>query len=457
MHSCPSSVNSQLSQRQNGYYIHVGSNNDIRTMYIPTVPATWSDFCLTFYYYISGRSDLAIEQYDNIASNYRRVLFISENIGQWKYISLQLINSHRYLELVGRASNGKVAVDNICNSKGLCVENKETTAMTCPSNVTVETDTGAATASVNYSSAIHTNCVNDSVISPDPTQIFPAHLGIGVEQFTFIATDSSRNNHTCTFTVTVNDTEKPKLSCPKDETVNTDEGSATASVDYSSKINASDNSGNTSTIIPYPNETFPVDIGIGVHTFTFTATDSSGNNGTCRFTITVQDTEKPTINCPPDETIYTDEGSATALVDYSSKINATDNSRNITTISPNPYETIPDDLGIGAHTFTFTATDSSGNNGTCTFTITVQDTEKPTVNCPPDETIDTDEGSATASVDYSSKINASDNSGNITAISPNPNESIPDDLAIGAHTFNFTATDPSGNNGSCTFTISVQG
>ena len=40
--------------------------------------------------------------------------------------------------------------------------------------------------------------------------------------------------------------------------------------------------------------TFP----IGTTTNTFVVTDASGNTETCSFTVTVNDNEKPTINCP---------------------------------------------------------------------------------------------------------------------------------------------------------------
>ncbi|XP_033095263.1 MAM and LDL-receptor class A domain-containing protein 2-like, partial [Anneissia japonica] len=309
---------------QDGYYIYVQSSSGYRygKLRSPKIQATWGEFCLTFYYYASDVNQY-LRIYQDNTNSFRDVFFVrGDSSSQWEYVSLQLVNRYNY-ELMLRvdATNGKIAVDNICIIEGLCAENN------------------------------------------------------------------------------VKDTEKPELRCPEDETVDTDDGKATASVDYSRKINANDNSGNTSTIIPYPNETFPVDIGTGAHVmFTFTVNDSSGNNATCTFTITVQYTEKPTINCTPDETIDTDEGSATAPVDYSNR-------------------------------------------------------EKPTVNCPPDETIDTDEGSATVSVDYSSKINATDNSGDIPTISPKPNETFPVDIGIGPHKFSFTATDSSGNYDNCMFTI----
>jgi len=37
---------------------------------------------------------------------------------------------------------------------------------------------------------------------------------------------------------------------------------------------------------------------VGVTTNTFRVTDTAGNTNVCSFTVTVTDTQKPTISCP---------------------------------------------------------------------------------------------------------------------------------------------------------------
>ncbi|XP_033109082.1 SCO-spondin-like [Anneissia japonica] len=253
------------------------------------------------------------------------------------------------------------------------------------------------------------------------------------------------------------DTEQPILTCPSDAILNTVMGAATVSTDYSSAVTASDNSAALPTISPDPASVFPVSLGIGAQDFTFTATDLSGNANTCTFTITVQDTEQPTMTCPSDVILNTDIGAATVSIDYSSTVTASDNSAALPTISPDPLSVFPVSLGIGAQPFTFTATDSSANTNTCTFTVTVQDTENPTLTCPFDTTVDiTYICTDTALVDYSKSINASDNSGTVPNISPDPTTLFPAILEIGSNPFTFTVTDSSGNTNNCTFTIKVQ-
>ena len=88
---------------------------------------------------------------------------------------------------------------------------------------------------------------------------------------------------TCTFTVTVNDTQPPVITCPPDQTA------VTATVtDPCTVVNftttASDNCPGVVVVCNPPSGScFPV----GVTTVTCTATDASGNTATCSFTISV--------------------------------------------------------------------------------------------------------------------------------------------------------------------------
>ena len=50
----------------------------------------------------------------------------------------------------------------------------------------------------------------------------------------------------------------------------------------------------------------------GVTTVTWTVTDTSGNTNTCAQTVTVNDTEPPTILCPSNIVVSTDPGTCSA-------------------------------------------------------------------------------------------------------------------------------------------------
>ncbi|QIE59018.1 HYR domain-containing protein [Rasiella rasia] len=61
-----------------------------------------------------------------------------------------------------------------------------------------------------------------------PNSLFP----IGTTTNTFVVTDANGNTDTCSFNITVDDTEDPVISCPVDITVDNDLGACGATVDY---------------------------------------------------------------------------------------------------------------------------------------------------------------------------------------------------------------------------------
>src|SRR5207247_1598359 len=104
------------------------------------------------------------------------------------------------------------------------------------------------------------------------------------------ATDSSNNTGSCTFIVTVTDTEKPTISCPANIVVSTAAGRCSSNVTYA--VTASDNCGAaTVTCSPASGSAFNQ----GTTPVNCTANDGNGNSATCSFSVTVNDTEKPTI------------------------------------------------------------------------------------------------------------------------------------------------------------------
>jgi HYR domain-containing protein/pre-peptidase len=93
---------------------------------------------------------------------------------------------------------------------------------------------------------------------------------------------------TCTFTVTVNDTQPPVITCPANVTAITDQNlcPAPACQIVNFTTTASDNCPGVVVVCNPPSGScFPV----GVTTVTCTATDASGNTATCSFTITTFD------------------------------------------------------------------------------------------------------------------------------------------------------------------------
>ena len=108
----------------------------------------------------------------------------------------------------------------------------------------------------------------------------------------------------------------------------------------------------------------------GTTTVTCTATDSSRNATSCRFTVTVNDTRNPTIACPASFTaLAARPGDATAIISYAAPTAADNCAVQSVICTPPSGSAFP----LGATTVSCTATDTSGNTVSCTFSVTVFD------------------------------------------------------------------------------------
>ncbi len=156
----------------------------------------------------------------------------------------------------------------------------------CPADVSVSNDPGDCGAIVNYPAPNAVSCGTVSC-SPAAGTFFP--LG------TTPVSCTTEAGPACNFNVTVNDTEKPKITCPADITVGNDPGLCSATVDPGIAT-ATDNCAGVSVAgtrsdgqalnAPYP---------VGTTTITWKATDAVGNMSTCAQTVTVNDVEPPVI------------------------------------------------------------------------------------------------------------------------------------------------------------------
>ncbi|XP_041484921.1 hyalin-like [Lytechinus variegatus] len=180
----------------------------------------------------------------------------------------------------------------------------------------------------------------------------PFSLPVGANTIVTTISDTDLS-FSCQSTVTVLDNQEPAVTCPANFT------STTATVTFTATVTDNVDPLPTLTYDPLgPGDTFPP----GQTTVTVTATDSSSNQDTCSFTVTVEDNQEPVVTCPADFTTDSTTVTFTATV--------TDNfdpSPTLTYAPLGPGDTFP----LGQTTVTVTATDSSSNQGTCSFTVTV--------------------------------------------------------------------------------------
>ena len=317
------------------------------------------------------------------------------------------------------------------------VEDTQAPTIVCPSDVTVSAAGGTCSATTV---ALGTPTTADNCSVASVTNNAPAIFPLGATVVTWTVVDGSGNLATCTQTVTVVDNQNPIIACPFPVAVTTDLGSCDATGVALGTPTTSDNCSVASVT-----NNAPVAFGIGTTTVVWTVTDGSGNTATCSQTVTVTDIELPTITCPADVTVAAAIGtcSATGVV-LGSPVTA-DNCTvaSVSNDAPSVY-------GLGTTTVTWTVVDGSGNVSTCTQTVTVNDTELPTIACPSNVTVAADLGSCLASGVVLGTPATTDNC-SVASVTNNAPASYP----LGNTTVTWTVVDGSGNTATCTQVVTV--
>ena len=332
----------------------------------------------------------------------------------------------------------------------IIVEDIEPPTVTgCPDDIVVPNDPGDCSAFVTWDPPTFSdNCEVLSVESkPSPGSLFP----IGTTNVLYEAIDAAGNITTCMFTVTVEDTEDPMLTCPADITVSNDDGECGAIVNWTPPIPI-DNCGAEITSNTHDPGDFFI---VGTTTVTYTTVNSEGVELTCSFDITVEDREDPVLTCPADITVPFDNGACDAAVNW--EVGVSDNCEaEITSSTHNSGDT----FSFGTTTVTYTAEDGNGNTDVCSFDITVTDNEAPVIlNCPEDITVAGPPGECLGPVIIPTPqfgIDYSDCQSETTIIndynnSPNASDIYP----VGTTVITWTVTDPAGNTVTCQQTVIV--
>src|SRR5947207_2834152 len=150
--------------------------------------------------------------------------------------------------------------------------------ITCPGNITRSNDPNQCGAVTTYPAPTTTGTCGTVTCSPASGSFFPK----GTTTVSCNASGTAANPD-CTFTVTVNDTQPPTITCPANQTAIAPTGGTSTPVSYPPPT-ASDNCpGVTTSCMPPSGSNFA----LGTTTVTCTATDTSGNTATCSFTVTV--------------------------------------------------------------------------------------------------------------------------------------------------------------------------
>ena len=317
--------------------------------------------------------------------------------------------------------------------------------ITCPADITVSNTTGFCSAVVSYTVTSSDNCVGETISQTAGIASGGVFL-VGTTTNTFLVTDTSGNTTTCSFDVTVNDTEPLVIVC-RDITVqldaNGDASITAADIDGGS----SDNCGIAS--LAASQTDFDCS-DVGPNNVTLSVTDLIGNVSTCVAVVTVVNDLDPTITCPADITQDNDAGVCGAVVTFIGPI-GTDNCVG-TTIAQIAGLVSGATFPVGTTTNTFEITDASGNTATCSFDVTVNDIEDPTITCPADITQENDAGVCGATVTYA--VTTSDNCTGET-VAQTAGQASGTVFPVGTTTNTFIVTDASGNTATCSFDVTV--
>lgn len=272
-------------------------------------------------------------------------------------------------------------------SQNVTVIDVEKPTIICPANITVSTDVGVCHAT-NVNLGTPTVADNCGVRSTIPvlngvTVTNTTEFSLGSNIVIWTVTDIHGNTASCSQTVTVQDNEKPKITCPVDISVNTDLDKCYATnVDLGGPT-VSDNCGVLSDIATLNG--VQVDrttkFAIGINSVTWTVTDANGNTATCTQKVTVIDNQRPTIICPSPQDVTLNNNCMLKVPDLTGQVISTDNCGIASvTQTPIPGSVISSSHGQ-THVFTFTVTDNAGLTASCTVTVTAKDKLGPDIVC----------------------------------------------------------------------------
>ncbi|MCA9441107.1 MAG: HYR domain-containing protein, partial [Candidatus Omnitrophica bacterium] len=268
------------------------------------------------------------------------------------------ISSQGGLAAIGSATDGEIEdyqVEIVGSSPTL----------TCPGDMVVANDPGIC-GSVLSLNAVATGLPTPDVVFtiggfpvPSPHRFNVGTVTVGVSATNVLGSAS------CSFTVTVNDTEIPSATCQSVMVELNEFGSAiitAASMDAGS----SDNCGIASMVV---STTAFTCADVGIQEVTLTVVDTSGNVGSCTTTVSVVDNIPPSATAPTLVSVAT----GTLLSDYTGEVIASDNCTSsealVFTQSPSPGTV----LQSGDLLIEFSVMDAGGNVGMATAMLSVTD------------------------------------------------------------------------------------
>ncbi|XP_071829259.1 uncharacterized protein [Apostichopus japonicus] len=335
---------------------------------------------------------------------------------------------------------------------------EDTTDPTCvnlPTGVVEFVELGVPGAIVNWEEPTCDDLSGTATVTMRSNAPF-SFFSVGMTVVTYTCTDQAMNSGMCSFTVTITAVDRTAPMCENVPVgpVGLVEFGMAFGTQVSWEEPTCNDISQTATVTDrtvLPGSFFLV----GQTEVKYTCTDASGNSEMCVFSVTVfeVDTTPPECtNLPNDIRQIVELGTAGTEVSW---IEPTCFDLSGTGRISMQSATSPFFFSVGMMLVTYTCTDASSNQNTCSFTVTIDtiDTVSPIISlCPVEQTIQVELG-VTSAVAFWVEPTATDVSGTAMLLSRSigPGESVP----LGTTIVNYIFTDASSNTATCTFSITV--
>lgn len=259
------------------------------------------------------------------------------------------------------------------------VKDNQLPDISCRLNQTRNTDLGVCNYSVVGNELDPLSFLDNCPMPVISNNVFPGStlsgrkFNKGTTTIIWKVTDMSGNTQTCNLTIQVNDAEFPSVTCPLNQSRNTDPGECnynaigpefnpTMSGDNCPMASVTNNLNGSSSLAGR-------EFAKGLTTVIWTITDMSNNSKTCSFNVTVSDVQNPNISCPMNISVNTAPGFCSVpagSVDLGSPM-VSDNcgiKYPLTNNSPSSYP-------VGSTNVKWIVKDSANNKQSCIQVITV--------------------------------------------------------------------------------------
>eukprot|EP00276_Gloeochaete_wittrockiana_P014179 CAMPEP_0184334826 /NCGR_PEP_ID=MMETSP1089-20130417/3482_1 /TAXON_ID=38269 ORGANISM="Gloeochaete wittrockiana, Strain SAG46.84" /NCGR_SAMPLE_ID=MMETSP1089 /ASSEMBLY_ACC=CAM_ASM_000445 /LENGTH=1423 /DNA_ID=CAMNT_0026659201 /DNA_START=43 /DNA_END=4314 /DNA_ORIENTATION=+ len=364
-------------------------------------------------------------------------------IADISYSTAPLTIGDNFITVVVTDTSGRTAS---CTTNLHVIDTTDPSA-TCPPPATFYTKSTECAGAVSLSNPTGTdNCGIDSAFFTD---FVDGDFGLGSHTANGIVIDTAGRTDSCSTTFTVVDDDAPvtdTVPCP------------------SAPIKALAATGKCAANVTFPLPNFKDNCAITVNNYNSTApggsfmvgttyakvnvADAAGNTNFCNFQVLVEDKQAPVINCSAQNLVTAPAQCSAPPVNPP----VTDNCA-VSTITT----TFSGNLAIGLNSVPWTATDIYGNQASCNKPITVVDNQPPTIVCR-NISVFLVSPSFSSTVAVTALYSSLTDNCPIAVQNVNANRTLLfgyDDTNTPATYVKLTATDASGNNGTCVSRVNV--